>query len=329
MAVSEIHVITGVIADSAGRVLIAQRPEGKSLAGAWEFPGGKLKEGEDRFHGLARELEEELGIHVESARPMIRYRYSYSEFMVDLDVWQVTAWRGEPRGCENQALVWCEPELLLRTDLLPADAVIVSAIRLPPIILVTPPSALGGNEAFLDLLEMAVQAGDAGLICLRLPGLDVAALLDCAAGAACRIEGSDRRLLLHGDPRLLGPVLASPALAPRLAASIGGLHMPGRYLGRVHSRPVSESLWFGVSCHDADQLEAARALGADFAFLGPVKPTASHPGKPGMGWDTFASLVRELPLPVYAIGGLGPEDLETAWAAGAQGIAAIRSLWPG
>ena len=88
-------------------------------------------------------------------------------------------------------------------------------------------------------------------------------------------------------------------------------------------------MWFGVSCHDADELRAAKAVEADYAFLGNVLPTASHPGKPALGWEAFSHLIADLPLPVYAIGGLGPGDLETAWAAGAQGIAAIRGLWRG
>jgi 8-oxo-dGTP diphosphatase len=58
-----------------------------------------------------------------------------------------------------------------------------------------------------------------------------------------------------------------------------------------------------------------------------VLPTASHPGRPGLGWKAFSEMVAELPLPVYAVGGLGPADLEDAWDAGAQGIAAIRGLW--
>jgi 8-oxo-dGTP diphosphatase len=91
---------------------------------------------------------------------------------------------------------------------------------------------------------------------------------------------------------------------------------------------VPAALWFGASCHDACELAAALTLDADYAFLGPVRPTASHPNVPGIGWDGFAALVAGLPLPVYAIGGLNPDDLEAAWKAGAQGVAGIRGLWP-
>lgn len=310
-------------------MLIAQRPPGKSLAGAWEFPGGKLHGGEARLAGLARELDEELGIQVEAARPLIRYLHRYPELEVDLDAWRVTRWQGEPHGREGQALAWHAPGELLQVGLLPADAVIVNAVRLPAVVMVTPPAAPEGEGAFLDALETAAAAGDIGLICLRRPDLDAGALLELAAGAACRIEGSGARLLLHGDPALLAPLLLEPppALRARLGDAVAGLHVPARCLRGLAGRPVPDEMWFGASCHDAAELDAAQAAGVDYAFLGSVRPTASHPGAAGLGWEAFADLVVDVPVPVYAIGGVSPADLETAWAAGAQGIAAIRSLW--
>jgi len=307
------------------------------MAGAWEFPGGKLDPGEDRFAGLARELEEELGVRLEAARPLIRYLHRYPELDVDLDTWQVTRWHGEPRGLEGQALDWRTPDTLIAAGLLPADAAIVAALRLPSLLLVTPPAApaaaAGGEAAFLDALERAAGSapGSAPLICLRRPDLDADALLELAAGAACRLEDTGARLVLHGEPTVLAPLLLDPpaALRARLGDAIAGLHVPARSLAGLSARPVPDSLWFGASCHDVEELEAARVAGADYAFLGPVQPTASHPGAPGLGWAAFTAAVEPLAMPVYAIGGLGPQDLDRAWKAGAQGVAAIRSVWPG
>jgi 8-oxo-dGTP diphosphatase len=310
--------------DEQGRVLIAQRPAGTRMAGAWEFPGGKLAVGEDRLAGLGRELHEELGIHVDAARPLIRYRHRYADFTVDLDVWRVAKWRGTPQSCEGQALAWHLPEELSAIGLLPADEPVVRAIRLPEVIAVTPPAAARGEEAFLDALEAAT----ASLLCLRRPELDTDALLRLAAGAACRIEETGVRLLLHGDPAILAPAIMNPppALRARLGDAIAGLHVPARYLAGLSVRPLPAGYWFGASCHDAAELEAAHRVGADYAFLGPVKPTASHPGQPGLGWEAFAALVADRPLPVYGIGGLGPADLQAAWEAGAQGVAGIRGF---
>jgi len=126
-----IHVVAGAVIDAAGRVLIAQRPEGKHLAGGWEFPGGKLEPGEARAMGLERELREELGIAIRNPRPLIRVRHTYPYGEVLIDMWVVKSYSGEPRGLDGQALKWLSQEELEEAELLPADGPIVRALRLP------------------------------------------------------------------------------------------------------------------------------------------------------------------------------------------------------
>jgi len=126
-----IHVVAGVLIDGAGRVLIAQRPVGKHLAGGWEFPGGKLEPGEARSAGLARELREELGIVIGRPRPLLRLRHAYPYGEVLLDVWVVRRYRGEPQGLDGQQLRWCRRGELVNAELLPADRPILAALRLP------------------------------------------------------------------------------------------------------------------------------------------------------------------------------------------------------
>jgi 8-oxo-dGTP diphosphatase len=109
-------------------VLIAQRPAGKALAGRWEFPGGKLHEGEDARAGLARELREELGVEVNDAERLIRYSHAYPERVVRLDLWLVTAWSGAPRGLDGQAIKWVKPEDLEFEDILEADWPMIDAL---------------------------------------------------------------------------------------------------------------------------------------------------------------------------------------------------------
>ena len=125
---SDIHVVAGALFDSAGQVLIAQRPVGKALAGRWEFPGGKLHADEDPYAGLVRELREELGVEVRAAARLIRYPHAYPERTVWLDMWIVTDWSGEPRGLDGQALKWVEPPRLHEEDILEADQPIVAAL---------------------------------------------------------------------------------------------------------------------------------------------------------------------------------------------------------
>lgn len=126
-----LHVVAGVARDARGRVLIAERPAGKHLAGGWEFPGGKRDPGESRLAALVRELDEELGLAVQAAHPLIRIRHQYPGRGVLLDVWAVTRHRGEPTGRDGQALRWCEVGALAHAGLLAADRPVVTALRLP------------------------------------------------------------------------------------------------------------------------------------------------------------------------------------------------------
>lgn len=123
-----LNVVAGALFDERGRVLIAQRPAGKALAGRWEFPGGKLHDGEDPYAGLVRELQEELAVDVHAAERLMRYSHCYSERVVWLDMWIVTSWRGVPRGLEGQAIKWVEPARLPEEDILEADAPIVDRL---------------------------------------------------------------------------------------------------------------------------------------------------------------------------------------------------------
>ena len=126
------HVVAAAVIDPGDRVLIAQRPPGKHLAGGWEFPGGKLEPDEDRRAGLARELLEELGLTlIAPPRPLIRVRHKYDHGEVLIDMWVVRRYSGTPRGLDGQALRWCTRDELDSVEMLPADGPIVAALRLP------------------------------------------------------------------------------------------------------------------------------------------------------------------------------------------------------
>jgi 8-oxo-dGTP diphosphatase len=124
----ELNVVAGALFDAGGRVLITQRPPGKALAGRWEFPGGKLHDGEDALAGLVRELREDLDVEVRSGERLIRYPHAYPERVVWLDMWIVSSWSGEPRGLEGQALKWVELAALPAEDILEADRPIIEAL---------------------------------------------------------------------------------------------------------------------------------------------------------------------------------------------------------
>ncbi len=123
-----ILVAAGVLRDAAGRVLIAQRPPGGHVGGFWEFPGGKLQAGESPLQALCRELAEEIGIQVSAASPLMSYRHSYPERVVELHVFEVSDYSGEAQGLEGQPLRWVAVEELATAGLLEADLPIAAAL---------------------------------------------------------------------------------------------------------------------------------------------------------------------------------------------------------
>ena len=124
----ELWVVAGLVFDADGRVLIAQRPTGKALAGRWEFPGGKVAPGETAHAAVARELREEIGIEAGDAERLMYYAAVYPGRTIWLDVWMIRDWSGQPRGLDAQSLEWVEPSRLREHDILEADAPIVASL---------------------------------------------------------------------------------------------------------------------------------------------------------------------------------------------------------
>ena len=309
-----VDVMAAAITDARDRVLLARRTEGRDLAGLWEFPGGKREPGESPEQALTRELQEELGIDVRIGDPLIAVAQQYPHKRLRLDVRMVTHWQGTPRGHEGQALAWVPREKLVGYAMPPADRPVVAALLQPDRYLVTPsPGDPGEDESWLAALDHSLDAG-IRRVQLRLPGLeaDRGRVLVVAAARRCAATGAE--VLVNGDI----------ALAQELGL---GLHLRAAQLRELHERPVATDVQLAASCHDAEELRMAEALGCDFAVVGPLKPTPTHPEATGIGWTRFEHLREHVSLPIYAIGGLDPDDIATARQHGAQGIAAIRGLW--
>ena len=307
------EVVAGVIRDAGGRVLLTRRTEGRDLAGLWEFPGGKREPGESAEAALVRELHEELGIDVEIGAALINVPQAYPDKRLRLDVRLVAHWRGALRGREGQALAWVPPRKLSSYPMPPADRPVVAALRQPDRYLVTPEP--GSDEsAWLDHLQRALEQG-IRRVHLRAPTADPARwrALAARAVAACRAAGAE--VLVNADIEL----------ARSLAV---GVHLRAAQLAHLRQRPLPPEQPVAASCHGIDELRAADALGCDFAVVGSIKPTPSHPGGSALGWRGFAALREMVSLPLYAIGGLGIDNIAEARRHGAQGIAAIRGLWP-
>lgn len=121
-------VVAAALFDAQGRVLIARRPQGKSLAGLWEFPGGKVELGEAPEAALARELEEELAVTVavSDLTPLTFASHSYADFHLLMPLYAVRRWAGEPIAREHDELAWALPRELSRYPMPPADEPLVA-----------------------------------------------------------------------------------------------------------------------------------------------------------------------------------------------------------
>lgn len=122
-------VAAGILCDSSGRVLVAERLGGGPFHGMWEFPGGKIGPDETAPEALSRELAEELGIEVTVCASFMNLRHEYDDRTVTIEFFIVSDWNCEPVGREGQALRWVEREQLHAVDLLPADEPVIEALK--------------------------------------------------------------------------------------------------------------------------------------------------------------------------------------------------------
>lgn len=307
-----LRVAAAAIRREDGAVLLALRPRHANQGGKWEFPGGKLEPRESAVAGLARELDEELGIAIEAATPLITVRHDYPDRRIELLVFEVRAWRGEPHGREGQAVEWVAAEDLARREFPAANLPILAALRLPRVLMITPD--VGADEgAFLARLERCLEAG-VELVQLRITA-EGARRARLARRAIELAQSHAARLVLNGVPEEV------------LALGAHGVHLNRARLLACAERPLPRELLVSAACHDAAALEHAARLEIDCALVSPVAPTTSHPGAPVLGWRALRGLTRAARSPVYALGGLRAADVGRALRAGCQGVALLSGLW--
>lgn len=309
-----IHVAAAVIRGADGRILIARRGETQHQGGLWEFPGGKVEDGEAVETALARELREELGIEVTAARPLIKIRHDYPDKQILLDVWEVNAFTGEPHGAEGQPLAWVSPRELADYEFPEANRPIVAAARLPGEYLITP------DELEVPQMLRGIQKAVAGgikLVQLRAPNLYDPKYRDVAVDAAGLCAGK-AQLMLKGPLEWLGDFPSA------------GWHLTSQQLRKyaANGRPFPKDRWLAASCHNAEELALAEQMGVDFVTLSPIQPTQTHPDAQPLGWEAAQQMIDGFNKPVFLLGGVGPNERERAWQIGAQGVAGIRAFWP-
>ncbi len=318
-----------------GSFLLSSRPEGKPYAGYWEFPGGKIEQGETVFDALRRELIEELNVVIDHASPWFTYMMHYEHASVALHAWRVSQWHdvdaGLPNasgmhGMEGQEWRWQRLGEITVAPTLPGCVPIFRALALPTTYVITNAAEIG-QETYLQQIRASwgknaskrPSIGEFGFSESPYPAM--LQIREKAMSTAERLAFSTS--LIH-DAREAGAlVMVNSDADLARAVNASGVHLTSAQLSTIKSRPDFE--WVGASVHSADELARAAELKCDFAVLGAVKTTASHPGQTPLGWKKFSEIVRDAPIPVFAIGGLTHADRADALAHGAHGIAMQRA----
>lgn len=294
--------------------LLAQRPPGKAYAGYWEFPGGKVEAGESFAEALVRELQEELGMTVTAMTPWITRHFVYPHARVEIRFFRVTAWTGELHPHEHTDTTWLETRGLAGgqdlsqipvSPVLPANTPILRALALPALYAVTHAGGVG-----VDAELARLQAARPMLVQVREKSFDTAARRAFARQVVDLVHGYGGHVLLNGG------------VEEAIAAGVDGVQLTSAALMACDARPDLPLVF--ASCHTPEELLKASGLGLDAVVIGSVKPTPTHAGQKPLGWTDFAEMIVGYALPVYAIGGMTPEDISEAQALGAQGVAMIR-----
>lgn len=294
-------------------VLLSQRPQGKHLAGTWEFPGGQVEPGESHEQALSRELEEELGIQVHSAQPWTTITHAYPNKTVILNIYRVTDWSGVASGHEGQAIEWVAWSQVGDRPMPEADRALTRAFGMSPfgLTLSMPSSvqdALGNCRERLAWIAQSAWADHPWWIHL---------VLGHEAGRQNQTALASLIALIkdHGHVAMIdGPL----SLAAELKAD-------GVYLSRQAGLALTERPdgleWVAMACDDRQTLARAGDLGLDYVTLAPLRRPHRSADTAGLGGDQFKQLLAHASLPVLALGGLGLNDLTWVRSLGGFGIA--------
>jgi len=335
-----VHVAVAVMVNEDDEVCISLRHKNAHQGGLWEFPGGKVEQGESIEQALLRETREELNIEIKQSRPLITINHCYDDKAVCLHVYKVMSYQGEATGLEGQQVKWLPVAQLCADNFPAANLAIIKALQLPDRYLIT--GKFTDSDDFIYKLKNALNSG-IKLVQLRLkdniiiappswlsakyrPPLEIKEnSREGISQAQFFLEQSAELCQQAGANLMLNLSAAYLEMIDLSQIEFAGFHADSKTLNTLSQRP--EGRLFSASCHNMEELLLAIKLNADFVVLSPVQKTASHPDMQAMGWQQFSDLIENIPVPVYALGGVSENDLETAWQHGAQGIAAISALW--
>lgn len=300
MSKATVHVAIGLILHQS-RVLVGWRHADQHQGNRDEFPGGKVEAGESAHAACRREVYEEVGIDIADWHVFDRIEHQYPDLDLCLEIFYTTL-NAEECVQINPGWTW-----KTRTEL--------TQLRFPK-----------ANQAILQRLYWPQYMK----ISTQLDELNHLAE-DCAL--YWRIDpaqmcSEDLARLNAASPEQGQALIVNIELWQQLNATqrdlVGSIHLKQHQLMQFNRAELPQGKRCIAACHDLSAVLHAQAIGVEALIISPVLPTATHSEQQGIGWDGFAQLAQHSQVPVYALGGLGPEDLSCVQQHAGYGVAGIR-----
>ncbi|HIE1082329.1 thiamine phosphate synthase [Acinetobacter baumannii] len=283
-----------------GKILVGWRGEQQHQGGKHEFSGGKVEQGETPEEACGREIYEEVGIGLKDWHQFDYIHHEYDDIIVNLHLFHSYV-PDELLNLIHQPWTWYTREQLLHLNFPKANKDIIKRLYWPHFIKIS--HTLTSVENSDALLYWRIEDEFGPREVEQLTALD---------------EGQRSNLIINVD--------IWQQLNPELKKQIKTVHLKQSQLMSLHKGDLEVGVRFIAACHDAVSLQHAQQIGCDAVFVSPVKVTATHPDVSALGWDRFADLIEKCQIPVFALGGMSPDDLATAQQHGAYGLAGIRNF---
>jgi 8-oxo-dGTP diphosphatase len=308
------NIVVGIIYNpSHEKLLLSRRPIDTHQGGLFEFPGGKSQSGETPLQTLERELKEEIDIKVLESRHLISYDYNYHDRQINLSAWIVEKWEGGPKPNEGQEIKWVALEVLKGLKFPQANMKLIKSVELPPLFLITPDLTVY-DDIFFKKIAILIGNG-VKFLQFRSPStapeyhrIIISKLLPICEEHGCR-------LIYNGT------------INDAVNFGAHGVHLNSTRLIELDRLDLPAEFWAGASCHNSAELLRAEQLEVDYCVISAVHKSPSHPVSKPLGWEDFSRLALKSCIPVYALGGVKPGELDIARTCGAHGIAMISGLW--
>jgi len=282
-----------------GKILVGWREEQQHQGGKHEFPGGKVEQGETSEEACRREIYEEVGIGLKDWHQFDYIHHEYDDIIVNLHLFHSYV-PDELLNLIHQPWAWYTRDQLLHLNFPKANKNIIKRLYWPHLIKIS--NTLSTVESSDALLYWRIEEFEPQYI-EQLTALD---------------EGQRSSLIINVD--------IWRQLSPELQKQIKTVHLKQSQLMNLHKGDLRVGVRYIAACHDAVSLKQAQQIGCDAIFISPVKPTMTHPEAVALGWERFSDLAQNSQIPVFALGGVHPDDLATAQQHGAYGLAGIRNF---